>query len=154
MFKQMRRADRALEADQATAVLAKGGYGILSTTGEDGYAYGVPLSYVYIQDAIYFHCAPEGLKLDNIRHNNRVSFCVVGDTLPLAEKFSMRYESVIVAGRASEVEGAEKDRALQALIEKYSGAYMEKGHKYIESDSHKTKVIRISIENITGKARR
>ena len=150
----MRRADRALEADQVTAILAKGVYVILSTTGENGYAYGVPLSYVYMQDAIYFHCAPEGLKLDNIRFNNRVSFCVVGDTLPLAEKFSMRYESVTIAGRAFEVEGIEKDQALLALIEKYSSAYVEKGQKYIESDSPKTKVIRISIENITGKARK
>ena len=36
-------------------------------SGEDGYAYGVPLNYVYVDNSIYFHCAKEGHKLDNIK---------------------------------------------------------------------------------------
>ena len=40
--------------------------------------YAVPLSYVFHDQCIYFHCATEGHKLDNIRANPAVSFCVVG----------------------------------------------------------------------------
>lgn len=154
MFKEMRRKDRSIDKEQAVELLKKGQYGVLSTVGENGYAYGVPLNYVYHGGNIYFHCAVEGHKLDNIAHNNKVSFCVVGDTEPIPDKFSYRYESVIAFGRAVEVYDKEKEDALVAFIQKYSGEFMEKGMKYIQKDSIKTKVIKINIEHLTGKARK
>jgi nitroimidazol reductase NimA-like FMN-containing flavoprotein (pyridoxamine 5'-phosphate oxidase superfamily) len=154
MFGEMRRQDRQLNSTEAEQILQQGEYGVLSTTGANGYAYGVPLSYAYLNKNVYFHCAEEGQKLDNIRHNDRVSFCVVGKTALLPDKFSTRYESVIVFGRAGEVQGDEKNAALMALIDKYSGEFRDKGHRYIEKDGPITKVIKISIERMTGKARR
>lgn len=154
MFKEMRRKNRELSEDEARELLKGGDYGILSTAGENGYAYGIPLNYAYMENAIYFHCALEGAKLDNIAYNNKVSFCVVGKTAPLPEKFSYSFESVVAFGEARKVEGEEKYKALLALVEKYSGAYMEKGKDYINNDAPKTAVFKISIEHITGKARR
>ncbi|MDS1029312.1 pyridoxamine 5'-phosphate oxidase family protein [Bacillota bacterium LX-D] len=154
MFKEMRRKDRSIDKEQAIELLKKGQYGILSTVGENGYAYGVPLNYIYYEGNIYYHCAVEGSKLDNIANNNRVSFCVVGNTEPTPDKFSYRYESVIVFGRAVEVYDKEKEAALVALIQKYSGEFMEKGIEYIQKDSVRTKVIKINIEHLTGKARK
>ena len=153
MFYQMRRSDRGIQQEQAEILLEKGLYGILSTAGENGYAYGVPLNYAKIGSNIYFHSAREGHKLDNIRHNNRVSFCIVGDTRSIPEKFSYGYESVIVFGTASEVEGDEKQEALTALIRKYAPDYFEKGLAYIKKDMDSTIVVKISVETITGKAR-
>ena len=153
MFREMRRRDRALTEEQTIKLLEEGNYGVLSLTGENGYAYGVPLNYTYREECIYFHCAPEGYKLDHIAFNNKVSFCVVGKTKPLPEKFSYSYESVIVFGMASEVSGQEKTDALTALIGKYSSDFMEKGLAYIRKDADKAKVIRIKIEHITGKGR-
>ena len=49
----------------------------------------------------------EGSKLDNIKYNNRVSFCVVGQTETLPEDFSMKFESAILFGKASGVYGEE-----------------------------------------------
>lgn len=154
MFKPMRKKDRGLDDEQAARLLEKGRYGVLSTAGENGYAYGIPLNYAYHNEGVYFHCALEGSKLDNIRYNNRVSFCVVGDTEPLPDRFSYRYESVIVFGRAEEVFDGEKEEALAALIQKYSGEFMEKGLQYIKRDGGKTKVFKIGIEHMTGKARK
>lgn len=154
MFKKMRRKDRSIDNQQAVELLKRGEYGVLSTVGENGYAYGVPLNYIYYDGNIYFHCAVEGSKLDNIAHNNKVSFCVVGDIEPIPDKFSYRYESVIVFGRAIEVYDKEKEEALVALIKKYSAEFMEKGMKYIQTDCNKAKVIKISIEHLTGKARK
>jgi nitroimidazol reductase NimA-like FMN-containing flavoprotein (pyridoxamine 5'-phosphate oxidase superfamily) len=91
MFKGMRRQERKMDDREARELLEKGLYGVLSTTDEDGYAYGVPLSYVCIGENIYFHCAAEGSKLDNIRHNSRVSLCVVNKAETLPADFSMRY---------------------------------------------------------------
>ncbi|GAA0086402.1 pyridoxamine 5'-phosphate oxidase family protein [Clostridium sp. CTA-7] len=154
MFKEMRRKDREIEALEAIEVLKKCEYGILSTVDENGYPYGVPLSYVYANDSIYFHSAVEGHKLENIKKNDKVSFCVVGQTDVLPDKFSTKYESVIIFGRAKEVFDDEKNAALLELINKYSADYIEKGKTYIKNANDKTKVIKISIDHISGKGRR
>lgn len=154
MFKEMRRKDRVLEITEALEILKICEYGVLSTIDKNGYPYGVPLSYVYIDNSIYFHSATEGNKLDNILNNNKVSFCVVGKTSILPDKFSTKYESVIVFGKATEAIADEKNKALLEILNKYSPDFIEKGKTYIQNASSKTKVIKITIEHISGKARK
>lgn len=154
MFRELRRSDREITEVEALEILKKCEYGILSTTSEEGYAYGVPLSYAYMNGDIYFHCATEGYKLDNIRNNDKVSFTVVGQTELLPGKFSTNYESVIVFGRASEVNDEEKEDALLELIYKYSKDFVEEGKEYIKRASSKTRVIKVNVEHISGKGRR
>lgn len=154
MFRELRKKERELNSIDTIEILKNCEYGILSTVGENGYAYGVPVSYIYMNNAIYFHCAIEGNKLDNIINNNKVSFCVVGKTSVMPQKFSTKYESVITFGRAAEVFDNEKNDALLEILNKYSPEYIEKGKEYIKSSDSKVKVIKISIEHISGKARR
>ena len=67
MKREMRRKDRLLTEKEAREILSEGEYGVLSTMGENGYPYGVPVNYVYLNDNIYFHCAADvGPKLENI----------------------------------------------------------------------------------------
>ena len=150
----MRRNDRAIPEDEARELLLNGEFGILSTVSPDGQPYGVPINYCCSRDRIYFHSAIEGRKIENIQHNSKVSLCVVGRTEVLPEKFSTKYESVIVSGRAIEIEGDEKREALLGLIQKYSPGFIEDGLKYIDKAGHKTKAYKILIESMTGKARR
>ena len=155
MFEKMRRNDRELrEVSELEAILQAGEYGVLATNGLHGYPYAVPLSYVYLNGKLYFHGAPEGSKLNNIRADERVSFCVVGHTCILPAKFSTQYESVIVFGRAGEAGAEEKQAALTALVAKYSPEYREQGQSYIGRVLDKTLVLRLDIEHMTGKARR
>ena len=83
-----------------------------------------------------------------------MSFCVVGKTRVLQEKFSTEYESVIASGDASEVQGAERANALLWLLEKYSPDFIEEGKKYIERLNRATKVVKIALRHLSGKARR
>jgi nitroimidazol reductase NimA-like FMN-containing flavoprotein (pyridoxamine 5'-phosphate oxidase superfamily) len=155
MLNAIRRKDRELNQTETEKILVEGTYGVLSMNGENDYAYGVPLSYVYTGNGIYLHCAAEGRKITRIRNDNRVSFCVVGEAVPLVDQFSMKYESAIVFGKAYEVDREEKLKALILLVEKYStGEYLEKGKEYALNSLHRTAVIRIDIELISGKARR
>ena len=154
MIREMRRKDRKLKNDEAIEILNNNTYGVLSTVSENGYPYGVPINYIYINGSIYFHCAIEGHKLDNIKNNDKVSFCVVGQTQIIPDKFSTKYESVIVFGRAIEVSDDEKNMALLETLNKYSPDYIEQGKEYIQKASKATKVIKINIEHISGKARR
>lgn len=154
MFKEMRRQDRKISHEECISILNKGSYGVLSTIGNDGYPYGIPLSYSYKDGRIFFHCAKDGMKVDNFLFNNKVSFCVVGEVVALPNKFSTKYESVIIFGTIMELDGDEKNQALFELIKKYSSGYIEEGKKYINKSADITRVFAIKIEHITGKARR
>jgi uncharacterized protein len=154
MERKIRRKDRAISESEAKGILEKGEFGVLSTASSDGQPYGVPINYSYTGDAIYFHCAVEGHKLDNLRSNNRVSFCVVGKTEVLPEKFSTNYESAVVFGKAVELTGDEKHSGLLELVKKYSPGFIKEGMKYIENSAGKTRVYKIVVESITGKSRK
>ena len=83
-----------------------------------------------------------------------LSFCAVGQTEILPETFGTKYESVIVAGIISEVFGQEKQEALEGLLQKYCSGFIDNGKKYINGMTGKTRVFKIAISNISGKARR
>lgn len=150
----MRRKDNELQNDDIVKILKNNSYGILSTISENGYPYGVPLNYIFLNDSIYFHSAIKGHKLDNILNNDKVSFCVIGQSYVLPEEFNTKYESVIIFGKAIEVFDDEKDSALLEMINKYSSDYIKEGKEYIEKAGKGTRVIKINIEHISGKAER
>jgi hypothetical protein len=154
MHHDLRRKERALSEPDAMELLERGEYGILSTCDPDGQPYGIPLSYCLGNNAIYFHCAVEGHKLKAIAADSRVSFCVVGKTEVLPDQFATRYESVIVSGRAKEVIGEEKQLALEGLLAKYCAGFRLPGLDYIAAKRERTRVFRVGIEEIRGKARR
>lgn len=154
-MKEMRRKDRQLNTEETLSVLERGEHGILSTICKDGSPYGVPVNYVYFNGCIYFHCAKNaGLKLENIGNNANVCFIVVGKTELLPAKFSTRYESAILFGKARILAESEKTEPLLKLIEKYSPDFMEAGRKYVEKSASQTDIVEISIESITGKGRK
>lgn len=155
MFRELRRQDRKMEDDVVKGLLNKAEYGTLSTVDAEGYPYGVPLSYVYSEKthSIYFHCAREGHKFDNIAANNKVSFCVIGEAQTLPDRFSVKFQSVIAFGRMTEVNEVEKREALVAFLTKYSSDFMEKGLKYLGADEPNCRVLKLEIEHLTGKAR-
>jgi nitroimidazol reductase NimA-like FMN-containing flavoprotein (pyridoxamine 5'-phosphate oxidase superfamily) len=150
----MRRKDRKVSQQETLELLDKAEYGVLSTVDKYGQPYGVPLSYVYRDNAIYFHCAVDGQKLDNIALNSKISFCVVGSTTVLPESFGTLYESAVVFGIASEVFDEERHLALVWLLEKYCTDFMEGGLHYIELKNKVTRVLKIEISQVSGKARR
>ena len=140
MFRELKRK----KINNAEEILENGEYGVLATIGDDGYPYAIPLSYVY-DGGIYFHCAPTGHKMDNIKYNDKVSFCVVGRAKTLPEELSVDYQSVIVFGRAKIIEGEEKNNALGKLMAKYAP------DKDCRADAT---VVKIDIEHISAKGRK
>jgi nitroimidazol reductase NimA-like FMN-containing flavoprotein (pyridoxamine 5'-phosphate oxidase superfamily) len=152
--KTMRRQDRSISLEESLRILQAGEYGILSLTCESGNPYGIPLDYALSDQYLVFHCATAGRKLDCLQNEKLVSFCVVGKTEVLPSKFATRYESVILSGKVNELQADEKKSALVLLLEKYSSDHIEQGMKYINNQFNNTKVFRINIETISGKARR
>ncbi len=153
MNHEMRRSDRKLAKEEAKQILMQGEYGVLSTIGEDGFPYGVPLSYAFDGEKIYFHCAANaGYKLENLDFSNKACFTVVGKTQVMPEKFSTRYESVIVFGTV--MPASDKLAALELIRAKYSPDFEEQGKKYAEAAETKVAAYELQILEFTGKARK
>ncbi|MGL5649343.1 MAG: pyridoxamine 5'-phosphate oxidase family protein [Clostridium sp.] len=151
MFRPMRKKNRDISEERIEEILNTAEYGVLSTVGENGYPYGVPVNYSYIDGKLYFHGAVEGHKLDNIEFNNKVSFTIVGYSKVLADKFDSEFESIIMFGKAIEVEDSEKEKVLLYLVDKYSSDYVEAGKEYIRRAFNAVKVMRIDVEHMTSK---
>lgn len=148
----MRRQEKEIKDKKAIDFILKNSeYGVLSVLAEEHQPYGIPLNYVYFDNRIFFHCALEGRKVEAIRDNDKVSFCIVGQSKVIPSKFSTEYESVIIEGRASEVGIAYKKKALEELVRKYSPEYLDNGLAYIDRAAAKTNVVMIEIERMTGK---
>lgn len=150
MFREIKRIEKQLSEQEVLEILNSCDYGFLAIGGS-GYAYGVPINYVYLDEKVYFHCASEGYKLDRIKENNKVSFTVVAKHEVLSDKFTTAYQSVIIFGKTEQAFNEEKLSALTAFIEKFSPDYIKEGKKYIEKAAEKTTVYSITIDHVTGK---
>lgn len=139
-----------------TAILDTCHTGRLGTVGADGWPMVKPLNFACQGGRIYFHCALEGEKLDDIRRDDRVCF---ETDLPVAyvkgtEENPCRaeylYRSVIARGRAVIVrEREERLLALNLLMKKYQpeGGY----GAFPEEKLALTCIVRIDIEDLSGK---
>ncbi len=152
MFREMRRPKQSLSPEECIEILKNSTSGVLAVTGDDGYPYAVPLSHVYRDGKLFFHCAKEGHKIDAIQRNEKVSFCVIAQDEVIPEKFATNYRSVIVFGRVKILTGdRERREALEWLIEKYSPGYYEQGQQEIANDWLRVCVLEVRIEHMTGK---
>ncbi len=154
MFAKMRRHDRLLTASEAEQILEREEYGVLTLNGPEGFPHTVPMSYVWHRDAIWLHGAMTGTRVDALRKDGRASFCVVGPTRVIPEKFTTAYESVICHGHLREVHGEEAEAGLRALIRKYTPEHLEAGEHYLKKDGMNTCVMRLDVMHMTGKALR
>ena len=152
MFREMRRKRQQLDEAACRAVLERGTSGVLAVSGDDGYPYGVPVSHVYQDGHIWFHCAMEGHKLDAIQACPKVCFTVVTGDEPWPEKFTTRYESAIAFGTARILtDPAEKMAAMDRLLDKFCPGLMEEGRKQMAASMDHTCLVEITVEHLTGK---
>lgn len=152
MFREMRRPKQLLAEEDCVEVLVRNTAGVLALYGDEGYPYAVPLSYVYADDKIYFHCAKSGHIMDSMKRNVKVSFCVIDEDQIIPEEFTTYFRSVIVFGKARILEGEEKMAALRKLCRKYSSSQSEEHFQKVVSRSYNNlEMVEISIDYKTGK---
>lgn len=154
--KSIRRQDRLLEEENAIRLLQEGEYGVLSMQAEEGGGYGIPANYVWDgKSSLYIHCAPQGRKLRCINACNRASFCIVGVVHLISNQFSTEYESIILSCTAhTSLPEAEQMKAFELILDKFSPNDKEMGLKYTEKSFHRTEIIRLDIEQWSGKCKR
>ena len=153
MFRPMRRNKQALSPAQCEAVLARGSSGVLAVSGDDGYPYAVPLSYVYAGGRLYFHCAASGHKLDAVRRCPKASFCVIDQDRVVPEEYTTYFRSVIAFGR---VRVLEDEGEVQAAIHRLARRYhptdsQEHRREAIQKEHSALCMLELTVEHLTGK---
>lgn len=154
MFRKMRLESNMTTKEDAEAILHEAKNGVLAVDGDDGYPYAVPLSFAYEKGKIYFHSTSENShKMESIRKNPKVSFCVITQDHILPEAFNTLYRSVILFGTARILtDDQEIEQGIMTIVKKYSGEYAEQGKAYMNGEWGNFCVVEIDIEHMTGKA--
>ena len=127
----MRKASREMDSQWALEVMRKAPYITVSFTRVDGSAYGVPLSLACTSDDVwYFHCAPEGDKLDAIAVHPEVCLSAVTKCQPTVGPkdgtFTLQYRSAIAFGKAERgTDTEEKIEALRVISQRFLPKHMD-----------------------------
>ena len=140
MFHSMRRKRQLLSPKDCAAVLERGTSGVLSLQGDEPYPYAVPLSYIYHDNKLYFHCAKSGHKLEAIATNPRGCFCVIDQDQVVPAEYTTYYRSVVVFGtlRVLEDEGEKQ-------------AATEHRETYIHREWDRFCMLEMTVDHLSGK---
>ena len=148
----MRRKDKEItDKAEIESIIGRSMVCRLAMT-DKGQPYIVPLCFGYKDNTLYFHSAGQGKKLDILKKNNLVCFEFDIDCEPIKEDkacdWGMKYKSVVGFGKASFIKDFEsKCKALDVIMQQYSG----ESFVYPEAKVKNAVVIKVEIENMTGK---
>lgn len=135
--------------------------GFLGLSSED-VPYVIPLNFVWLNDAIYFHGSEEGRKGAYIGRNPQACFTVSESygtiTSPIPALTDTAYMSVIIEGALQSVTDInEATAAMQVMLSKYVPGYYDrslaKSHlqRYISPSGSKTLIYKLPATSVTAK---
>ncbi|MDR3724341.1 MAG: pyridoxamine 5'-phosphate oxidase family protein [Terracidiphilus sp.] len=148
----VRRKERAItDRAEIDAILNEGKVMHLALSLHDR-PFLVPLFYVYDGQALYFHSAQQGTKIEILKQNPHVCFEVsLGQGVIPSDKacdFEARHRTVIGAGTAAFLEDEEQKRhALDAIV----GRFTKEKFTYPAPMFAHTAIVRIAIQSLNGK---
>lgn len=153
MFRELMRKKQALSREECIRILKTELRGVLSVNGDGGYPYGMPMDHWYCEQdgKIYFHCGDKGHRLDALRRDDKVSFCVYDEGYRLPDEWPLYIKSVIVFGRVEIVtDPARIAEVTTALSYRFTqdAAYIQ---KEIEQHAHHTLLLALTPEHMCGK---
>ncbi len=149
---KMRRNDKEIENKDEIESIISGSDVCRIALSENNSPYIIPMCFGYKDNCLYFHSAADGKKIDIIKKNNRIcfEFDLYGGLIKSKNPcdWDVKYRSVVGSGKAFFIEDREeKKRALTIIVNHYSSD----AHEYHNNSVENVTVIRVDIENITGK---
>ena len=151
MFRESRKPKQALSSEEIEQILSRNTAGVLAVSGDEGYPYAVPLSYVYLNGKIYFHGSKVGHKIDSLLRSDKVSFCVIDQDKIMGAEYTTYFRSVVAFGRARLLEGEEKLIPLVQLCEKYWPGHLDVTEPKAAAALERVGLIELTMEHVTGK---
>ena len=155
----MRRSDKEIKDPELIQEILNQSEVCRVALCDDGKPYIVPMNFGYQDQTLYLHSATQGQKIDILRKNNNLCFQVDTETRLVTSKtpcdWGMRYLSVIGYGKAHFLHNpADKKEALDLIMNKYSpgtSSHPEKTFQYSDKSLSSVIIIKVEIEEITGK---
>ena len=148
----MRLSEREITDQTAMEAIIRSSLVCRLGLSDENRPYIVPLCFGYQDRTLYFHGAREGKKIDLLRKNPYVCFEFdLNSGVKEAEKackWGMSYQSVIGSGKASLLDDPEEKREALGII---MGQYGDGEFSFSENIIEKTGIIKIDIEEMTGK---
>lgn len=153
MFRELTRKNKQLSTEDCIAILKTQTRGVLSVNGDHGYPYGMPMNHWYDEASgnLYFHCGKGGHRLDALRQDDRVSFCVFDEGYRLPDEWALNVKSVIVFGRIRVIDDVDKVKTVTAQLSRK----FTQDETYIQTEidtyAHKTLLLELIPEHLCGK---
>ncbi len=148
----MRKSEKEITDQTAMEAIIRSSLVCRLGLSDENRPYVVPLCFGYQDRALYFHGAREGKKIDLIRKNSYVCFEFdLNSGRVEAEKacrWGMSYQSVIGSGKATLVTHLEEKKEALGII---MGQYSDRGFSFSDHIIEKTAIIKVKIEEMTGK---
>lgn len=153
MFRELTRKHKQITAEECAEVLKTETRGVLSVIGDEGYPYGMPMNHYYNEDdgCIYFHCGKAGHRIDSLRTDNKVSFCVYDHGYRNEGEWFLRVKSVIVFGKIEIISDWDMIVDISTGLSRKFGRSDEQIREEIESSGKATLLLKLTPENICGK---
>jgi uncharacterized protein len=152
----LRRIDRAItDHKELEAIITSGKYAVLALSKND-IPYIVTLSYGFDAEsnALYFHCANSGRKIDYVRFNPNVSATIIEDRGYIDGKCEHHFSTLVIAGKIFEVKTPdEKEIGLKTILNHLETMSQEIFSKKIPNKDalNDVTILKLEIENIHGK---
>jgi uncharacterized protein len=154
-FHALRRKEKEIrEPAEMKAILAAAKYvTVAMCRAEEPYLVTLSHGYDEKRNAVYFHCAREGKKIEILAANNRVWGQAILDRGYADGRCDHLFASVQFRGRVSFVEEeAEKRHALAVMIRQLeSDPDKVMGHQITEASVAKVHIGRIDLDYLSGK---
>jgi len=120
---------------------------------DDEFPYIVPFNYGYCDNALYFHSASSGKKIDLIRKNNRVCFEITLYSKILRSKkvcnWTTKYHSLIGFGSIEIIaDNTQKVNILNIIMKHYG---KKKNNKYDTHYLERLVILKLTIEQLSAK---
>ena len=155
MFREIVRIKQKLSDEECISLLKSETRGVLSVIGDDGYPYGTPVNHYYDEESgkIYFHTGNQrSHRTDAIKNCDKVCFTCYDSGYRREGEWALNVKSVIVFGRIGIIEDKERTADItRKLCYKFTDdtEYIE--HE-LTHDLHRTLLLEITPEHISGKA--
>ncbi len=149
----MRRKDKEIKDKKEIELIIRKANVCRIALSDNNMPYIVPVNFGYNNNCLYIHSAIEGKKIEIIKKNNDICFeiDIAHEILQgkLACHTTMKYYSVIGYGKAYIIDDSEeKIKALNIIIEH---CLPKIPHEYSEKFFKKIVIIKVEINNMTGK---
>ena len=153
MFRPIRRTKRKRDLETAKELLKNEKRAVLSVNGDEGYPYAIPINYFYEEEKekIYFHGAKAGHKVDSLKKDNKVCFCVYGNDSYKEGDWAPYVQSVVIFGRCNLIDDEEiTETKVRQIAEKYYPT-KEEIEEEMQRDIKAVQLYEIEIEYMSCK---